>query len=96
MHSLPLAFPCPQGMSVEEYEAAKERVADELCARLDAVWPGLKGAVTFREVGDVGVGGVADGGGERKVWQGALGAQGRVRATRGGAGGGGRGGGGGP
>lgn len=39
-----------QGLSPEEYEAEKERVADEIVARLDAVIPGLAAAVEFREV----------------------------------------------
>ena len=39
-----------QGMSPEEYEAQKERVADEICKRLEALWPGLRAAIEFREV----------------------------------------------
>ncbi|MEW5306762.1 MAG: hypothetical protein WDW36_009203 [Sanguina aurantia] len=35
----------------EEYERQKEAVADELCARLEAVFPGLQAGTTFREVG---------------------------------------------
>eukprot|EP00878_Enallax_costatus_P016763 GHUV01017592.1.p1 GENE.GHUV01017592.1~~GHUV01017592.1.p1 ORF type:complete len:376 (+),score=69.89 GHUV01017592.1:491-1618(+) len=40
-----------QGMSPEKYELQKERVADEICNRLEALWPGLRGAIEFREVG---------------------------------------------
>ncbi|PNH03626.1 Prolycopene isomerase, chloroplastic [Tetrabaena socialis] len=40
-----------QGMETDEYEAAKEKLADELCERLEALWPGLRAAITFREIG---------------------------------------------
>ncbi|KAG2451912.1 hypothetical protein HYH02_003687 [Chlamydomonas schloesseri] len=40
-----------QGLSVEEYEAKKEAVADDICRRLDAILPGLSQNITFREVG---------------------------------------------
>lgn len=39
-----------QGMSPDEYEAKKEQVADEICERLEALWPGLRAAIEFREV----------------------------------------------
>ena len=41
-----------QDLSPAEYEAEKERVADSICARLEAVFPGLRGAIEFREVCD--------------------------------------------
>jgi prolycopene isomerase len=37
-------------MSPAEYEAKKEEVADEICARLEALFPGLRAAIEFREV----------------------------------------------
>jgi prolycopene isomerase len=37
-------------MSPVEYEAKKEAVADEICARLEALFPGLRAAIEFREV----------------------------------------------
>jgi hypothetical protein len=37
-------------MSVEEYEAQKEAVADQICKRLEALWPGLRQGIEFREV----------------------------------------------
>jgi hypothetical protein len=37
-------------MSPDEYEAKKEAVADEICARLEKLWPGLRAAIEFREV----------------------------------------------
>lgn len=40
-----------QGLSPSDYEAQKEAVADEVCGRLEALWPGLRQAVEFREVG---------------------------------------------
>ncbi|KXZ53863.1 hypothetical protein GPECTOR_6g781 [Gonium pectorale] len=40
-----------QGLSPAEYEATKEKVADEICARLEAILPGLRAGTTFREVG---------------------------------------------
>eukprot|EP00882_Tetradesmus_deserticola_P026547 GHRQ01029298.1.p1 GENE.GHRQ01029298.1~~GHRQ01029298.1.p1 ORF type:complete len:154 (+),score=59.63 GHRQ01029298.1:1186-1647(+) len=40
-----------QGMSPEQYEAQKEAVADEVCSRLEALFPGLTAAIEFREVG---------------------------------------------
>lgn len=49
-HYPPAPTPWPQNLSPEQYEAEKERVADELCARMEAVWPGLRGAIEFREV----------------------------------------------
>jgi phytoene dehydrogenase-like protein len=39
-----------QGMSPAEYDAKKEEVADEICARLEALFPGLRAAIEFREV----------------------------------------------
>jgi len=39
------------GMSPDEYEKKKEQVADEICERLEVLWPGLRKAITFREVG---------------------------------------------
>jgi hypothetical protein len=45
-----------QDLSPAEYEAEKERVADAICARLDAVFPGLSAAVEFREVRGFGFG----------------------------------------
>ncbi len=38
-------------LSPEEYEQRKEQVADELCQRMEAVFPGLIEAIEFREVG---------------------------------------------
>jgi len=40
-------------MTPAEYEAEKERVADSICERLEAVFPGLRGAIEFREVSAV-------------------------------------------
>ncbi|GBF98578.1 carotene isomerase [Raphidocelis subcapitata] len=40
-----------QDLTPAEYEAEKERVADSICARLEAVLPGLRGAIEFREAG---------------------------------------------
>ena len=37
-------------MSPAEYEAQKEAIADEICARLETLWPGLRAAIEFREV----------------------------------------------
>jgi len=48
---LPPPPPAPQGLSPSDYEAQKEAVADEVCGRLEALWPGLRQAVEFREVG---------------------------------------------
>ena len=39
-----------QGLPPAEYEAKKERVADELVARVEAHLPGLAAATVFREV----------------------------------------------
>jgi len=40
-----------QGMGVDEYEAKKELVAQQLIERMDAVFPGLAAGVCFKEVG---------------------------------------------
>ena len=39
-----------QDLSPDEYERKKEEVADAICKRLDAVFPGLSDGITFREV----------------------------------------------
>ena len=39
-----------QDLSPDEYERKKEEVADELCKRIEAVIPGLREGITFREV----------------------------------------------
>lgn len=39
-----------QGLSPADYESQKERVADEICERLETLWPGLRAAIEFREV----------------------------------------------
>ena len=39
-----------QDLSPDEYERKKDEVADALCKRLEAVFPGLTDAITFREV----------------------------------------------
>ncbi len=39
-----------QGLSVQDYEAKKEEVAAQFIDRLDAVFPGLKQGVVFKEV----------------------------------------------
>lgn len=57
----PPSLPPPQSLGPEEYERQKEAVADELCARLEAVFPGLQAGTTFREVRDV----QGKGGGQR-------------------------------
>ena len=43
-----------QDLGPEEYERKKEEVAEALCQRIEAVIPGLRGAITFREVWVVG------------------------------------------
>ncbi|GFR46202.1 hypothetical protein Agub_g7733 [Astrephomene gubernaculifera] len=40
-----------QDLSPSEYEAAKEAVSDQLCERLEAVLPGLREGIVFREAG---------------------------------------------
>ncbi|WIA41668.1 hypothetical protein OEZ86_009018 [Tetradesmus obliquus] len=40
-----------QGMSPAEYDAKKDAVADEICARLEKLFPGLRAGIEFREVG---------------------------------------------
>ncbi|KAF5843654.1 carotenoid isomerase [Dunaliella salina] len=40
-----------QGLSVQDYEAKKEEVSAQFIDRLDAVFPGLKQGVVFKEVG---------------------------------------------
>lgn len=40
----------PQNLSPAEYEAEKERVADDICRRLEAIFPGLCAAIEYREV----------------------------------------------
>ncbi|GAX80223.1 hypothetical protein CEUSTIGMA_g7661.t1 [Chlamydomonas eustigma] len=40
-----------QGLSPEDYERKKEEVAESLCKRIEAVIPGLRGAITLKEVG---------------------------------------------
>lgn len=40
-----------QGMSPAEYEAQKVAVADDICRRLETLWPGLRASIEFREVG---------------------------------------------
>ena len=40
-----------KGLSTQEYEQKKEKVADQLVQRLEAFFPGLKQATLFREVG---------------------------------------------
>ncbi|GAX80222.1 hypothetical protein CEUSTIGMA_g7660.t1 [Chlamydomonas eustigma] len=40
-----------QGLSPEEYNMRKEEVADVLCRRMEAVFPGISEAITFRELG---------------------------------------------
>lgn len=37
-------------MSPAEYEAQKVAVADEICKRLEKIWPGISAAIEFREV----------------------------------------------
>jgi hypothetical protein len=39
-----------QGMSPAEYEAQKVAVADDICMRLQTLWPGLRASIEFREV----------------------------------------------
>ena len=39
-----------QDLSPDEYERKKEEVADALCKRIEAVIPGLRDAIVFREV----------------------------------------------
>jgi hypothetical protein len=43
-------MPVTQGMSPAEYEAQKVAVADDICKRLEAIWPGLSASIEFREV----------------------------------------------
>lgn len=43
---------CLQDMGVEQYEAKKELVANQIIERLDAVFPGLKDKVAFKEVSE--------------------------------------------
>eukprot|EP00879_Flechtneria_rotunda_P031484 GHRR01034401.1.p1 GENE.GHRR01034401.1~~GHRR01034401.1.p1 ORF type:complete len:291 (+),score=89.08 GHRR01034401.1:305-1177(+) len=40
-----------QNLLPAEYEAKKVAVADDICQRLEAIWPGLRGAIEFCEVG---------------------------------------------
>ncbi|KAK9809036.1 hypothetical protein WJX72_008256 [[Myrmecia] bisecta] len=40
-----------QGLAPAEYERKKQEVSDDIIARLEAVFPGLKDAIVFREVG---------------------------------------------
>ena len=39
-----------KGLKGAEYQAAKERNADEIITRLEAVFPGLRAAIDFKEV----------------------------------------------
>lgn len=41
---------CSQGLSHQEYERKKEAMADELCQRLESLFPGLRDAITLKEV----------------------------------------------
>jgi len=42
---------CLQGLSGDAYTAKKQETADELCRRLEALLPGLPGAIDMQEVG---------------------------------------------
>lgn len=37
-----------RGLAPQEYEARKEKVADELVARMEEKWPGMREAILFR------------------------------------------------
>ena len=39
-----------QGLDPDEYERKKEEVADMICDRLEAILPGIKKNITYREV----------------------------------------------
>ena len=39
-----------QGLDPDEYERKKEEVADLICDRLEAILPGIKKSITYREV----------------------------------------------
>jgi prolycopene isomerase len=43
-----------QGLSPEEYERKKEEVAESLCKRIEAVFPGISKAIRFKEVSSTG------------------------------------------
>lgn len=50
VYQFALAAAAVQGMSPVEYEAQKVAVADDICRRLEALWPGLCASIEFREV----------------------------------------------
>lgn len=48
-------------MSPAEYEAQKVAVADDICKRLEILWPGLRASIEFREVRHIASWGVSQG-----------------------------------